>query len=98
MPKVYSVSEITSYISRVLKKDPALSSVSVGGELSNVKYHASGHIYFTLKDKDAQLKGVMFKSDAESLSIRLKEGMKVEVTGRIAVYEAGGVYQIYARI
>ncbi|MBQ9443393.1 MAG: exodeoxyribonuclease VII large subunit [Lachnospiraceae bacterium] len=97
MAKTYSVSEITSYISRVLKADPMLSSVSVGGELSNVKYHASGHIYFTLKDKDAQLKGVMFKSDAGSLSVKLKEGMKVEVTGRIAVYEAGGAYQIYAK-
>ncbi len=74
-----------------------LSLIAVKGELSNVKYHSSGHIYFTVKDSRAALSGVMFSSDALSLSFRLEEGQSVVVTGRIGVFERDGKYQIYAR-
>ncbi len=74
-----------------------LSLIAVKGELSNVKYHSSGHIYFTIKDSRAALSGVMFSSDALSLSFRLEEGQSVVVTGRIGVFERDGKYQIYAR-
>ena len=78
-------------------RDPLLGSLSVSGELSNVKYHISGHIYFTLKDEGAALSGIMFASDAALLDLRLTDGMKVWVTGSIGVYEKGGTYQIYAK-
>ena len=74
-----------------------LRSLTVSGELSNVKYHPSRHIYFTVKDAGASLSGVMFASEAAGLSFRLENGMKVEITGGIGVYEKGGSYQIYAR-
>lgn len=96
MAKVYTVSEITSYISSSMRRDPTLASVSINGELSNVKYHAAGHIYFTLKDDGSQLSGIMFRTDAVKLSFRLSGGMQVIVSGRIGVYEKGGTYQIYA--
>lgn len=73
-----------------------LRSIIVSGEASNVKYHSSGHIYFTLKDKDAALACVMFRSYTRSLSIRIKEGMQIEVSGSISVYEKNGSFQLYA--
>ncbi|MBR1523613.1 MAG: exodeoxyribonuclease VII large subunit, partial [Lachnospiraceae bacterium] len=97
MAKVYSVSEITSYLKGLFSRDPLLKSLSVSGELSNVKYHSSGHIYFTIKDEGASLSGVMFQSDARSLHFRLADGLKVEITGFIGVYDKAGSYQIYAR-
>ncbi|MBQ9360468.1 MAG: exodeoxyribonuclease VII large subunit [Lachnospiraceae bacterium] len=97
MAKVYSVTQITSYLKGLITRDPLLSFVSVSGELSNVKYHVSGHIYFTLKDEGAQLAGVMFSSDTGGLDFRLAEGMKVNVTGSIGIYDKAGTYQIYAR-
>ncbi|MBQ8956603.1 MAG: exodeoxyribonuclease VII large subunit [Lachnospiraceae bacterium] len=97
MAKVYSVSEITSYLKGLFSRDPLLKSLSVSGELSNVKYHSSGHIYFTIKDEGASLSGVMFQSDARSLQFRLADGLKVEITGFIGVYDKAGSYQIYAR-
>ena len=97
MAKVYTVSQITSYLRKLMLRDPLLGSLSVSGELSNVKYHISGHIYFTLKDEGAALSGIMFASDAALLNLRLTDGMKVWVTGSIGVYEKGGTYQIYAK-
>ncbi|MCR5775219.1 MAG: exodeoxyribonuclease VII large subunit, partial [Lachnospiraceae bacterium] len=96
MAEVFSVSGITKHISRIMSMDSSLRSLTVRGELSNVTYHGSGHIYFTMKDSGAQLSGVMFASDARNLKITLQDGMKVDVTGRIGVYEKGGRYQIYA--
>ena len=97
MNKVYSVSQVTSYLKGIIVKDTLLRAVTVGGELSNVKYHSSGHIYFTIKDSGAALSGVMFASDAYTLSFRLKDGVKVEVTGAVGIYEKAGTYQIYAK-
>lgn len=97
MEKVYSVTQVTAYLKNLISRDVMLRSLTVSGELSNVKYHPSRHIYFTLKDAGASLSGVMFASEAAGLSFRLENGMKVEITGGIGVYEKGGSYQIYAR-
>ena len=77
-------------------KDSALNRISVQGEVSNCKYHSSGHIYFTLKDSGGTLSAIMFAGRRSGLSFTLKDGQKVVVTGSIEVYERGGSYQIYA--
>ena len=92
---IYSVTDITAYIKRLISQDFMCSAVSVEGELSNVKYHSSGHIYFTLKDAGAALSCIMFASDARALSFRLTDGQKIVAGGRISVYEAAGRYQLY---
>ena len=96
MGTVYSVSQVNSYLKSLISKDGLLRSISIRGELSNVKYHTSGHIYFTLKDDRAAISGVMFAANAYALKMRLKDGMKVVAEGGINVYEKTGVYQIYA--
>lgn len=78
-------------------KDSALNRISVQGEVSNCKYHSSGHIYFTLKDSGGTLSAIMFASRRGGLSFMLKDGQQVVVTGSIEVYEKGGSYQIYAQ-
>lgn len=97
MDKIYSVTQVTSYLKKLIGTDFLLRSLCVRGELSNVKYHVSGHIYFTVKDDGAALSGVMFASDTGALDFRLADGMKVEITGGIGVYEKAGSYQIYAK-
>ncbi len=96
MGTIYSVSQITKYLKGLIEKDAILGKVSVKGELSNVTYHSSGHIYFTLKDNDAALSAVMFSNRASGLSFRLEAGMEVIVSGSFGVYEKTGRYQIYA--
>ncbi len=73
-----------------------LSDVSVKGEISNCKYHSSGHIYFTLKDSGSQLSAVMWRTQVFGLKVKLTDGMQVVAHGRIAAYEKGGIYQLYA--
>ena len=97
MEKIYSVTQVTAYLKKLIGTDVILRSLTVKGELSNVKYHVSGHIYFTVKDAGASLSGVMFASDTGSLDFRLTEGLKVEITGGLGVYEKAGSYQIYAK-
>ncbi len=97
MDKIWSVSEINAHIHSILYEDPLLTDLSIKGELSNVKYHTSGHIYFTLKDEGSIISGVMFASDACSLDFRMEAGDKVVIRGRISVYERNGSYQLYAR-
>ena len=92
-----TVSQINRYIKGLIEEDTFLDRISVKGEISNLTYHRSGHIYFTLKDTNSQLGGVMFKSRvATGLKFQMKDGDKVVVTGSIQVYEASGRYQIYA--
>lgn len=74
-----------------------LKSVSIIGEISNLKYHSSGHIYFSVKEGDAVLDGIMFKSSTASLKFRLKDGLRVVITGSIEPYKGNSKYQIYAR-
>ncbi len=90
--KILSVSELTRRIRTTLEKNIGL--VWVEGEISNLLYHPSGHVYFTLKDAQSQLSAVMFRGDAAKLLFRMKDGMQVQGYGRITVYEKRGNYQI----
>ena len=80
----------------MFRQDFVLSRISVKGEISNCKYHTSGHVYFTIKDESGTLSAIMFASQAAKLTFRLENGMQVIVTGRIDVYERDGRYQLYA--
>ncbi len=94
----WTVSRLTQHLRQVIESDPTLQDVWVRGELSNVSRPASGHLYFTLKDASASLRGVMWKADAARLKIPLRDGMEVEAHGRIGIYEVGGQYQLYANV
>ncbi|MGI6072810.1 MAG: exodeoxyribonuclease VII large subunit [Lachnospiraceae bacterium] len=94
---VYTVKQVNSYVKRMFEDDFVLRSIYIRGELSNCKYHHSGHIYFSLKDESGVIPGVMFSSNAAGLKFRLTDGMQVIVHGSISVYERDGRYQIYAR-
>lgn len=96
MGQAYSVSEINQYIKNMFIKDGILNRIYVKGEVSNCKYHTSGHIYFTLKDALGQLACVMFAGQRRGLAFRLEEGQSVIVLGSINVYERDGKYQLYA--
>ncbi len=97
VPKtIYSVSALTQYIKGLIENDDALGAVFVAGELSNLKYHSSGHIYFTLKDEQSVLRGVMFRPAAQKLGFALSDGMRVIAFGRIGVFAGAGQHQLYA--
>ncbi len=89
-----TVSQITFHIRKQLENDPTLQDVWVEGEISNLSKPNSGHIYFTLKDKNASLKCMLWKQDAVRLRINLQDGMAIEAHGRITVYEPQGSYQL----
>ncbi len=91
-PSVFSVSELTRRIRFTLER--SVGYVWVEGEISNLTYHTSGHIYFTLKDAQSQVSAVMFRGEAARLSFRLEDGQQVQVYGRVTVYEKRGNYQI----
>lgn len=93
----YTVSQVNRYISRMFSSDFALTGITIKGEISNLKYHSSGHIYFTLKDAASQISGIMFAGDRAGLKFKLEDGMQVLCTGNVGVYEKGGSYQIYAQ-
>jgi exodeoxyribonuclease VII large subunit len=93
-----TVSQITFHIRKQLENDPTLQDVWVEGEISNLSRPASGHIYFTLKDKNASLKCMMWKQDAARLRLTLQDGMAIEAHGRITVYEPQGTYQLAVNI
>ena len=94
----WTVSRLTQHIRTLLESDVTLQDVWVQGEISNLGRPASGHIYFTLKDAGASLRGVMWKGDAIRLNLPLQDGMEIEAHGRIGVYEPQGAYQFYADI
>lgn len=96
MPDTWTVSTLTRYIRTTLETDYRLKELTVEGEISNVSRPASGHIYFTLKDSNASLRCVMWKSQAAQMIYRPRDGDRVEVRGSIGVYEASGQYQLYA--
>lgn len=95
--QVYSVSAINQFIKNMFEREYALSVVFVKGEISNCKYHSSGHIYFTLKDASSAVSCVMFAGDRRGLSFRLTDGQEVVIGGAIRVYERDGRYQLYAK-
>lgn len=93
--KVLTVSALNNYIKKVMDNDYILNNVHVKGEISNLKIHNSGHIYFSLKDEFGKISAVMFRSDAENLKFIPENGMDVEVTGRVSLYLKEGSYQLY---
>jgi exodeoxyribonuclease VII large subunit len=93
---ILSVAEATRYIKHLFDQDQVLSALLVRGEISNFKQPASGHCYFTLKDAQATIRAVMFRSKAQYLKFMPRDGMKVIVRGRIQVFERDGQYQLYA--
>jgi len=95
-PTPWTVGQLTSYVRQMFELDYRLRDIDVSGEISNFTRAASGHLYFTLKDATAQLKCVMWRSQAERLRFRPAEGDAVVAHGRLSVYEVGGVYQLYA--
>lgn len=95
MTEYLSISALTKYIKAKFDRDPYLEHVFIKGELSNVKHHSSGHLYFALKDGGAVMNGMMFKRDAAKISFTPKEGDQVLITGRVSVYEGRGSYQLY---
>ena len=97
MGQISSVSQVNMYIKNMFMRDYRLNDISVKGEISNCKYHSSGHIYFTIKDKTSQLSCVMFASMRKNLEFKLEEWQSVIVDGNISVYERDGKYQLYAR-
>ncbi|MCD7725534.1 MAG: exodeoxyribonuclease VII large subunit [Clostridiales bacterium] len=97
MQNVYTVAQVNSYIKNMFTQDFMLQSIRVKGEVSNCKYHSSGHIYFTLKDAKGTIACVMFASNRGGLSFRLSEGQQIIVNGSVDVYERDGKYQLYAR-
>lgn len=94
---VYTVGQINAYVKNMFTQDYLLQSVFVKGEVSNCKYHSSGHIYFTLKDPKGTISCVMFAGNRKGLSFRMQDGQQVIVGGAVDVYERDGKYQLYAR-
>ena len=97
MQNIYTVAQVNSYIKNMFTQDFVLQSLSVKGEVSNCKYHPSGHIYFTLKDEKGSIACVMFASSRKGLGFRLTEGQQIVVNGTVDVYERDGRYQLYAK-
>ena len=91
----FSVSELNNYIKSIFENNRTLTSVSVRGEISNFTNHRSGHLYFSIKDADGQIRAVMFRSRAASLKFLPESGMKVIIHGSVTVYPRDGSYQIY---
>lgn len=97
LKNIYTVEQVNKYIKNMFTQDFLLHQICIKGEVSNCKYHTSGHIYFTLKDKSGTISAVMFAGYRRGLRFQMKEGDKVIVTGSVEVYERDGKYQVYAR-
>lgn len=97
MRNVYSVRQVNAYIKNMFTQDFMLNRIYVRGEVSNCKYHPSGHIYFSLKDESGTIACVMFAGSRSGLSFRMQSGQTVIVLGSVSVYERDGKYQLYAR-
>ncbi len=94
---IWSVTQLTRYLKGMMERDVRLADVWLRGEISNFTHHTSGHMYFTLKDKDSRIKVVMFASYNRFLTFLPKDGTKAIVRGSISVFERDGTYQLYAR-
>ncbi|HCO29576.1 MAG TPA: exodeoxyribonuclease VII large subunit [Lachnospiraceae bacterium] len=98
MEKIYTVAQVNGYIKRLFVSDYALNNIYIKGEVSNCKYHSSGHIYFTLKDGSSAISCVMFAgARMTGLTFRLTDGQSVVAGGNVSVYERDGKYQLYAK-
>lgn len=97
MQNIYTVAQINSYIKNMFTQDFMLNRIFIKGEVSNCKYHTSGHVYFTIKDNTSQMACVMFAGNRRGMNFQLKEGQNVVIEGNIDIYERDGKYQLYAR-
>lgn len=97
MNSIYSVGQVNTYIKNMFNQDFMLNRIYVKGEVSNCKYHTSGHIYFSLKDETGTIACVMFAGQRKGLAFQMKNGDRVVAGGSISVYERDGKYQLYAR-
>ena len=95
--RTLTVSEVNNYLKRIIDSDFILNNLSVKGEISNLKMHSSGHIYFSLKDGNSKVNCIMFKGDAASLNIGLKDGLSVITNCRLSIYQKEGSYQLYCK-
>ena len=95
--KPVRVGQLNNYIGRVLRTDPILGSISVIGEISNLKFHGSGHVYFSLKDEDSKINCFLAAGNLEKITCPLEEGMEIVANGYISVYERGGYYSLNIR-
>ena len=97
MRNVYSVKQVNAYIKNMFTQDFMLNRICVKGEVSNCKYHSSGHIYFSLKDESGAIACIMFAGQRSGLSFQMKDGQQIIVLGNITTYERDGRYQLYAK-
>lgn len=97
MGSIYSVLQVNNYIKNMISQDFLLADLMVQGEVSNCKYHHSGHVYFTLKEEGAAISCVMFAGNRAGLAFSMRDGDKVIVSGMINLYEKTGTYQLYAK-
>jgi len=97
MRNVYTVAQVNSYIKNMFSQDYMMQQILVKGEVSNCKYHTSGHIYFTLKDRSGTIACVMFAGNRSGLAFQMEAGQQVIVGGSVEVYERDGKYQLYAK-
>lgn len=97
MASIYTVGQVNNYIKNMFHQDFALNNIYIKGEVSNCKYHSSGHIYFTLKDSTGVISAIMFAGNRSGLKFKMEEGQKVVALGSVSVYERDGKYQLYAK-
>lgn len=97
MRNVYTVKQVNAYVKNMFAQDFMLSRIYVKGEVSNVKYHTSGHIYFSLKDESGTIACVMFAGQRSGLSFRMREGQQIIAYGQVSIYERDGKYQLYVK-
>ncbi|WP_069649485.1 exodeoxyribonuclease VII large subunit [Caloranaerobacter ferrireducens] len=95
--RALTVSELNNYLKRVLINDPILNSINVEGEISNLKQHKSGHLYFSLKDQKSKINCVMFSNEVQKIRFNIENGLNVIISGYVSVYERDGLYQLYVR-
>lgn len=94
---IMNVSQLNSYLKNLLQGDSLLSNIWVKGEISNLKIHSSGHIYFSLKDESSTLRCIMFRSYSRNLQFKPTHGLKVLAAGYVSIFEQGGMYQLYVQ-
>ncbi|MEE1314922.1 MAG: exodeoxyribonuclease VII large subunit, partial [Faecalimonas sp.] len=97
MRNVYSVKQVNAYIKNMFQQDFMLNRIYVKGEVSNCKYHSSGHIYFSLKDESGSIACILFSGQRAGLQFRMQDGQQVVVLGAVTTYERDGKYQLYAK-
>jgi Exonuclease VII, large subunit len=95
--KPIRISQLNSYIKRLLQSDPLLGNVSVIGEISNLKHHGTGHVYFTLKDESSKINCFLSSDTLKDIRFELVDGLEIIADGYIYLYERGGTYSLNIR-